>query len=353
MKLKYWLRINKETLGPLGADEIQKVSGISENTLVCPEGATATSDWRKLREVPELAQMLSGKVVLSPLPKGAPPPLPIPRSAHRPEPQPDPKRAASTMEWLWNPAVPHWAKNPRYLLFSIIGAGGLLLGLGVMAKVVARFNDTDQHYFSQGVAAYHEGMKQSSTPSLEAARDSFTQVIEKFPQSPLVPQAKRYREVLNDGISKLKAVEEATQAEKRKRLEEARSEQEKRQHEAEQRKINEGLQNRAVTAAEGEVKGILKSPSTMTLVDAKLLTKCKWPYSNADMDGYLLSVTVDSQNGFGAMIRSSFMVLLFYDESSNTFKINREIGIQVASSNPPSEADIMFFKAMNGLSKLH
>ena len=73
--MKYWVRVNKESLGPVSADQIQKISGVTENALVCPEGATATSDWRKLRDVPELAQALR-RASSPPLPpeESSPPP---------------------------------------------------------------------------------------------------------------------------------------------------------------------------------------------------------------------------------------------------------------------------------------
>lgn len=72
--MKYWVRVGKESLGPVSPEQIRKVPGVTENSLVCPEGATAASDWRRLREVPELLR------AFRPAQSAPPPPPPPPET---------------------------------------------------------------------------------------------------------------------------------------------------------------------------------------------------------------------------------------------------------------------------------
>ena len=58
--MKYWVRINNKSLGPVGPDQIREIIGSNEDSFVCPEGAASASDWRRLRDVPERAQALRG-----------------------------------------------------------------------------------------------------------------------------------------------------------------------------------------------------------------------------------------------------------------------------------------------------
>lgn len=79
--MKYWIRINKESLGPVGPEQIRRISGITEDSLVFPDGATSASDWRRLRDVPELVQALRRPAAPPPpLPQGPPALSPTPLS---------------------------------------------------------------------------------------------------------------------------------------------------------------------------------------------------------------------------------------------------------------------------------
>jgi hypothetical protein len=58
--MKYWVRVNKQSFGPVSPEQIRKITGVTEDSFVCPEGATSAPDWRRLRDVPALAQALTG-----------------------------------------------------------------------------------------------------------------------------------------------------------------------------------------------------------------------------------------------------------------------------------------------------
>lgn len=73
--MRYWVRINKQSVGPLTPEEIAKHPEITEATLVCAEDKTKSTDWVRLRTVPEF------RALLSPAPHN---------SASKPTPQPPP-----------------------------------------------------------------------------------------------------------------------------------------------------------------------------------------------------------------------------------------------------------------------
>ena len=64
--MRYWISIDKKNLGPFTPEEIRRQSAITDDAMVFPDGATAASDWRRLRDVPELVRAVRGPA--APLP---------------------------------------------------------------------------------------------------------------------------------------------------------------------------------------------------------------------------------------------------------------------------------------------
>ena len=90
--MRYWISIDKKNLGPFTPEEIRRQSAITDDAMVFPEGATAASDWRRLRDVPELVQALRRPAAPPPMP--GEPPLPSAISAPRASASPVPHFAA-------------------------------------------------------------------------------------------------------------------------------------------------------------------------------------------------------------------------------------------------------------------
>lgn len=67
--MRYWIRVNKESLGPFTPEQIHQRPEVTDGTLVCPETATSGADWKPMRDVPELKRALRTT-------QSAPPPPP-------------------------------------------------------------------------------------------------------------------------------------------------------------------------------------------------------------------------------------------------------------------------------------
>lgn len=52
--MRYWVRVNKDSLGPFTPEQIRQHPEVTESTLVYPETAKDAVAWKRLREVPEL-----------------------------------------------------------------------------------------------------------------------------------------------------------------------------------------------------------------------------------------------------------------------------------------------------------
>jgi hypothetical protein len=64
--MRYWIRVAEQTIGPFTPDEVRRQTGVTDETPVCPEGAQNSTDWRRLKEVPELAMALRGIIAPTP-----------------------------------------------------------------------------------------------------------------------------------------------------------------------------------------------------------------------------------------------------------------------------------------------
>lgn len=89
---RYWVRLNDKNLGPFSPEEIRRRADVTDTTMVCPAGAKGGSDWKEVREVPELRPM---------------PPV-------QPEPPPPTQREPTSSRFRWMLAV----------LFFALAAGG-------------------------------------------------------------------------------------------------------------------------------------------------------------------------------------------------------------------------------------
>lgn len=81
----------------------------------------------------------------------------------------------------------------------------------------------------------------------------------------------------------------------------------------------------------------LKSPSTAKFVETKLLVNKK-PY-------YIVYVSVDAQNSFGAVLRENYMVAL--TEENNKLNLGDLYGVQTCSSTPTSD-EVAAMAVLNG-----
>jgi len=89
------------------------------------------------------------------------------------------------------------------------------------------------------------------------------------------------------------------------------------------------------------VKKNLKSPSSSRLVDQDLL--------ETSGDSYLYRVEVDSQNSFGAQVRSTWLVCLSVkSDSPDRYHWNDQVGALEVSRNGPTPEEIKTFKELNG-----
>ncbi|MCX7641136.1 MAG: hypothetical protein N2Z20_00695 [Elusimicrobiales bacterium] len=59
--MKYWVYINNEIKGPFEPEELVKIEGFSQNTLICPQSSVEeeTKEWKEAREMPEVAVLIS------------------------------------------------------------------------------------------------------------------------------------------------------------------------------------------------------------------------------------------------------------------------------------------------------
>lgn len=73
--MRYWVRINKESLGPFTPEQIRQHPEVTEGTLVYPETGKSGADWVRLREVPGL---LRASRPMQSAPPPPPPPSPPP-----------------------------------------------------------------------------------------------------------------------------------------------------------------------------------------------------------------------------------------------------------------------------------
>ena len=83
--MRYWVRINKQSVGPLTPEEIAKHPEITEGTLVCPEDKAKSTDWVRLRAVPSLMALCARQV---PPPMRRSIPAPLPKDLEQPPPHP-------------------------------------------------------------------------------------------------------------------------------------------------------------------------------------------------------------------------------------------------------------------------
>lgn len=70
--VRYWVRIADKNLGPFSPEEIRRRSDVTDTTMVCPVGAKGGSDWKEVREVPELRSVAPSQA--EPLPPAQRPP---------------------------------------------------------------------------------------------------------------------------------------------------------------------------------------------------------------------------------------------------------------------------------------
>jgi hypothetical protein len=99
----------------------------------------------------------------------------------------------------------------------------------------------------------------------------------------------------------------------------------------------------ATTSAQDLVLRQLKSPSTAHFAQSKIVDRTK------DTDGrkwFVVYTAVDSQNSFGAMIRSDFLVVLALGDQKGHYR-HRELTAIMPCSNPPSQPEIDAAKTMN------
>lgn len=128
--------------------------------------------------------------------------------------------------------------------------------------------------------------------------------------------ANQYIEELTNGVSAEEAAEnEAAQ----------------RAHQAEQRMLAK-RHDSAKSIAEDIVGRQLRAPSTASWVGTKVVAE-QYPH-------YVVHVVVDSQNGFGAMIRDSFLTAFeITDMNDNSYRV-KPFSSMIRSSNPPDRDGI-------------
>jgi len=98
---------------------------------------------------------------------------------------------------------------------------------------------------------------------------------------------------------------------------------EKRMKELKQQVKKENLQKiTAIITSQRFVKNRLKSPTTAIFQDA-LKADHAWMRGNRDENTSYHKITsyVDSQNSFGAMIRTHYVVIITYDKKKGTFSL--------------------------------
>lgn len=89
-----------------------------------------------------------------------------------------------------------------------------------------------------------------------------------------------------------------------------------------------GKEGKIQDKAEEFVKNTLKSPSTAKFVDNKMVYKKD--------HNYIVFVSVDAQNSFGATLRENYMVAFTLD-ANNKLNWDDKFGMQKASPNPSPE----------------
>jgi len=95
----------------------------------------------------------------------------------------------------------------------------------------------------------------------------------------------------------------------------------------------------AKSAAEELVKDTLKSPSTANFIDTEVIGKKD--------ELFMVKVTVDAQNSFGAMIRGCFLVVVEVNASKpNRYSYSPDFAVQEVS-NPPTDREIIVVKLLN------
>lgn len=53
--MRYWIRINKDSLGPFTPEQVLNHPQVTEGTLVYPMTGKSGADWKRMRDVPELS----------------------------------------------------------------------------------------------------------------------------------------------------------------------------------------------------------------------------------------------------------------------------------------------------------
>ncbi len=95
----------------------------------------------------------------------------------------------------------------------------------------------------------------------------------------------------------------------------------------------------AKSVAKELVKESLKAPSMAKFVDAEIIDK------RGEL--YMVKVTMDAQNSFGAMIRGNFLVVVGVNASEpNRCNYYPDFAVQEVST-PPTDREIIVVKSLN------
>jgi len=101
---------------------------------------------------------------------------------------------------------------------------------------------------------------------------------------------------------------------------------------------DENSEKMAIAAARQVVSGRLTAPGSARWVSDKVL-EAKHPR-------YMIVVTVDSQNGFGALLRNTLLCSITLQKDSK-FICNRTVGLQEIDNDSPLEVQIQLFRTLN------
>ncbi len=71
---------------------------------------------------------------------------------------------------------------------------------------IQTLEETDQHYFNVAIDAYNKAQASKTTESYQTTIDDFTLLVQKFPKSPYLADAKTYISTSQKEIGKIKAI---------------------------------------------------------------------------------------------------------------------------------------------------
>lgn len=101
----------------------------------------------------------------------------------------------------------------------------------------------------------------------------------------------------------------------------------------------------AIVGSENIVREKLKCPTTAKFSDTKIIETAR---SKEGEPFYLLTTTVDSQNSFGAMVRSYFLVILsFENDNHDQMLYVKDDAAQEIEGSMPTVGDVMAMKFLN------